>query len=108
MNYERLVFKSTRHHYEEMRFENDGSATLRSSYDIEPALEYAKRIRDTEDTLKRQTGVEFRHYAVVPRHVLDDAFRQGWFHDEAKWNQWLEHPENKEWKTYRKRLFALS
>jgi len=33
--------------------------------------------------------------AVIPAHVMRQAYVEGWFHDEARWRRWANDPANR-------------
>lgn len=48
--------------------------------------------RDAEvDQSKRQ----FRLAARIPLAVVDQATKEGWLHDKARWRRWLNDPDNR-------------
>lgn len=64
----------------------------------EPIIEKAKMLSEMSP------GKEFRHAAIIPKHVLDKSMREGWFHDKAKWKAWANDPANKAFRTWPGRL----
>jgi hypothetical protein len=67
-----------------------GKVVVQTLEDVEPILEEAKALRENHkgtDTMK--------HVARVPSSVVEQAMREGWFHDQKKWDQWLNDPQNK-------------
>jgi hypothetical protein len=61
--------------------------------DCGPITEAAKVMAD------QPPGKDFRHVAYVPTHVMDRAFREGWFNDPAAWKRWLNDPDNRAFRT---------
>ena len=78
--------------------DNPGGITLTTEQDADPLLEHAKILAD------QTPGKEFRHVAVIPAAVMDQAFREGWFNDDARWNQWLNDPNNRAFRTWQGRV----
>lgn len=67
--------------------------------DCEPIIDEAKNLRE------QQTGKElFRLVAKVPAHVAEQAFREGWFHDEKRWELWLNNNENRDFRVWEGRI----
>lgn len=76
-----------------------GSFTTQLSVDCEPVIEQNKAERD------QITGKEiFRKAATVPVHVAEQAFREGWFHDDKAWAKWLNDPENRDFRVWEGRI----
>lgn len=65
---------------------------------VEPALAEARRRRE------ERPGNELRHVAVIPEHVLNRAFREGWFNDPAAWRAWANDPDNRAFRTWQGRV----
>jgi len=71
--------------------ESDGTFHLSSEQDLDGIVEQNKMLREN------QTGKEqFRLAARVPVHVVEQAMREGWFHDDDKWKQWLNDGQNRD------------
>ena len=68
--------------------EEDGKTFLETREDIS-ALSKAASILSEE-----KPGKDFRRVGFIPDSVLNKAFTEGWFHDEAKLKQWLNDPAN--------------
>lgn len=62
--------------------------------DCEPIVQAAKMLSELEP------GKDFRHAAIIPRHVLDRALREGWFRDKQKWKDWANNPDNRAFRTW--------
>jgi len=78
--------------------ERPGDLIIEEREDCEPIVGAAKILAD------QPPGREFRHAAYIPQHVLNQAFREGWFHDKAAWKKWANAPENAKFRTWRGRL----
>lgn len=77
----------------------DGKVVVNELEDCEPVLEAAKRLGDLEPAKE-----PFRHAAYIPRHVLNRAYREGWFNDEEAWKKWANDPNNKHLRTWKGRM----
>ena len=49
-------------------------------------------------------GKDFRHVAEVPMVVYQKACREGWAKDTKKWREWLNHSDNKVFRTWKGRI----
>lgn len=58
--------------------------------DVEPIIEHARHMRENQDP---KSG--YRFVGSIPVTVVEQAFREGWLHDQAKWKQWMADPDNK-------------
>ena len=67
---------------------------LEDQFEVEPYLEMAKMLSEQEP------GKEIRHAAVIPKHVLRQAFQEGWFNDQQAWKRWANDPDNKLFRTW--------
>lgn len=47
---------------------------------------------------------DLRHAAVIPHHVLDKAFREGWVNDAKAWRKWANDGANTHLRTWKGRL----
>lgn len=74
--------------------EEDGKQWIESRQDVTHIVKAASILAD------EVPDKDFRHTAFVPEAVLNRAFTEGWFHDKAKWKQWLNDPENKRFRTW--------
>lgn len=62
--------------------------------DCQPILDYTKELREGP------VGKEWRHVACIPNYFIDQAYKEGWLEDEAKWHAWLNDPSNKMFRTW--------
>jgi hypothetical protein len=67
---------------------------IKTFEDCEPIIERAKMLSEMEP------GKEFRHAAIIPKQVLDQSIREGWFGDKKKWKAWANDPNNKAFRTW--------
>ena len=63
--------------------------------DIQPTLEYVKQLSE------HTPGEDFRHVAEVPMVIYQKAIREGWAQDSAQWKKWLNHSDNKPFRTWK-------
>jgi hypothetical protein len=67
--------------------------------DCEPIIDECKHLRDGQ-TKKEM----FRLAAKVPAHVAEQAFREGWFHDDEAWKRWMNNNENRDFRVWEGRV----
>lgn len=72
----------------------DDKCYIEEVWDCEPVMEAAKRLSDATP------GKEFRHAAFIPPHVMNEAFRDGWFNDPKAWKRWANNSDNKMFRTW--------
>jgi hypothetical protein len=77
---------------EVMHFDTDGSIYIEEVHDVEPTIELAKQASEIMDG-KKADGMRLE--AMIPAHILNEAFRLGWFHDKEAWKRWANDPNNK-------------
>jgi hypothetical protein len=63
--------------------DEDGKSWVETRQDVEPVARACKIIADHDEVDK-----EFTRVAMIPSTVLDQAFNEGWFHDEDAWRKW--------------------
>lgn len=63
--------------------------------DVEPIIDSVKTLREDQ----RPRG-DMKHVARVPVIVVEQAMREGWFHDQAKWNRWLNDSQNRDFRVW--------
>lgn len=76
-------------------FQDDGDAVHTwNEYDGEAddKVKLARQMTELEDG-RRHDGMRLE--ALIPAHVLEDSFAQGWFHDDKAWRRWANDPDNK-------------
>jgi len=62
--------------------------------DCEPIIERARE-------LSAQTpGKEWRHVGLIPNAIYEQAVREGWHLDKARWHRWLNDPDNRAFRTW--------
>lgn len=105
MSYQRHVYVSNRLRHEEGRLNPDGSYDHMTTYNVDASLDYVRYIEHMQESLKKDTGIGWRHYCTIPNWVMDRAYREGWYNDMDRLQRWMDAPENRMWKTYKKRLF---
>ncbi|MCB4860786.1 hypothetical protein K7W03_14420 [Sphingobium sp. PNB] len=68
--------------------EQDSQRFIESRQDVEPVINAAKEMWSDSPPL------DMRRVALIPEEVLNQAFAEGWFHDEAAWKKWANNPDN--------------
>jgi hypothetical protein len=68
--------------------EEAGKVFLETKQDVSPVIAAAK------DMWCDSPPLDFRRVALIPDEVLNQAFNDGWFHDEAAWKRWANDPAN--------------
>ena len=68
--------------------EEDGRTYIETRQDVAPVIQAAK------DMWNDKPPLDMRRVALIPEAVLNQAFADGWFHDEAAWKKWANAPEN--------------
>ena len=74
--------------------QHENQFTVQHQEDVEPLIEAAK------DMSYLEPGKDLRHAAFIPKFVLNQAFREGWFNDRKAWKKWANQPENKAFRTW--------
>ncbi|HSE58227.1 MAG TPA: hypothetical protein VLA99_05955 [Nitrospiraceae bacterium] len=78
--------------------EEDGVWRVESRQDCEHIVKAAKIMSEMPQSK------DFKLAAVIPETVLNQAFLEGWFHDKAKWREWANDPQNREFRVWPGRL----
>lgn len=73
----------------------DDEGVIETIEDVEPIIDEVKALRDDH----RARG-HFKHVARVPSSVVEQAMREGWFHDQARWNRWLNDGQNRDFRVW--------
>lgn len=73
--------------------EQDGKTFIEHRQDVEPVIRAAKILSE------RKPDKDFTRVALIPENVLNQAFTEGWFHDEDAWRRWANDPANKVFRT---------
>ncbi len=71
-----------------IQHEQDGKIYFESRQDVAPIIKAASDMWDDKPPL------DMRHVALIPEAVLNQAFNEGWFHDESAWKRWANDPAN--------------
>lgn len=74
--------------------EQDGKNYIESRQDCEPITKAASILAS------EPPGKDFRLAALVPETVLNQAFTEGWFHDQDKWKRWMNDPNNRDFRVW--------
>jgi hypothetical protein len=63
----------------------DGVSYIETKQDVEPLIEWTKA---------RAQGVvddpDYKFVATIPEATLNQAFAEGWFHDQKAWRRWMD------------------
>lgn len=81
--------------YHEM---GNGKNLIETRQDVTHIVEAAKILSDVPP------GKDFRHVAVIPKAVMDQAMIEGWFHDKAAWKKWANDPDNRDFRVWKGRF----
>lgn len=73
--------------------EEDGRTFVETRQDVDPVIKAAK------DMWCEKPPLDMRRVALIPEAVLNQAFNEGWFHDEAAWKKWANDPANAAFRT---------
>lgn len=58
--------------------------------DVEPLLDSVRVLRDDH-----RRGGDWKHVARLPVTVVEQAMREGWFHDQSRWTRFFNDADNK-------------
>ena len=78
--------------------EHEGQTLIESRQDCEPITTAASIMSD------EPPGKDCRLAALVPETVLNQAFTEGWFHDQDKWKAWMNDPNNRDFRVWKGRI----
>jgi hypothetical protein len=78
--------------------EEDGKTYIVTRQDCEGIVEAAKALSELPQ------GKDFKHVAIIPQEVLNQAFLEGWFHDKDRWRKWANDPDNRDFRVSGGRL----
>ena len=70
-----------------------------TTQDLNPVIEHCKSIAENVNP-----GKDIRHVAEVPLVVYQKACREGWANDMKQWKKWLNHSDNKVFRTWEGKL----
>jgi len=73
----------------------DDKVVYHTKQDIQPTLDYVKNLSEYTP------GKDLRHVAEIPMVVYQRAVREGWAQDSAQWKKWLNHSDNKPFRTWK-------
>ncbi len=68
--------------------EQDGQTFIETRQDVAPVIKAAQEMFCDKPPL------DMRRVALIPETVINQAFNEGWFHDEAAWKRWANDPAN--------------
>ena len=73
----------------------DDRVIYHTHQNVRPTLDYVKNLSE------QRPGKDLRHIAEVPMVIYQKALREGWAQDSAKWKEWLNHSDNKPFRTWK-------
>jgi len=76
----------------------DNKVVYHTTQDIAPVIEHCKALSENKP------GKDLRHVAEVPLVVYQKACREGWANDMKQWRKWLNHSDNKVFRTWQGKL----
>jgi hypothetical protein len=76
----------------------DGVTRIETRQDVTHIEKAASIIAD------QTPGKDFRHAALIPNEVINQAMLDGWFHDPKAWKKWANDPANDGYRTWKGRL----
>ena len=76
----------------------DDKVIYHTTQNVAPVIEHCKALSEM------RPGKDFRHVAEVPMVVYQKACREGWAKDTKKWREWLNHSDNKVFRTWKGRI----
>lgn len=78
--------------------EEDGRQYIQTKQDCESIVKAAKAMSELPQSK------DFKHVAIIPQEVLNQAMLEGWFHDKARWKAWANDPDNRAFRVTEGRL----
>jgi hypothetical protein len=78
--------------------EEDGKTFVETRQDCEGIVNAAKAMSELPHDR------ELKPVALIPEAVLNRAFIEGWFHDQAAWRRWANDPDNRDFRITTGRL----
>lgn len=76
-----------------------GDFAIETIEDVEPVIESAKILADEH----AERG-DLKHVARVPVTIVEQAMREGWYHDTEAWRRWANDPDNKAFRVWKGRV----
>ena len=74
--------------------DEDGVTRFETRQDVDPIIKAASILSDVPP------DKDFTRVALLPMSEYTRAIQEGWFHDEAAWNRWLNDPANDCYRTW--------
>lgn len=78
--------------------EEDGKKYIVTRQDCEGIVAAAKAMSEVPQ------HKDFKHVAIIPQEVLNQAYLEGWFHDKERWRRWANDPDNRDFRVTGGRL----
>ncbi len=71
--------------------QEDGKMYVQRKQDVSHLLDAAKVLAEVPPD--KEDG--WRFLCVIPDTVMEEAMRDGWLHDKARWRQWMNNSDNR-------------
>ncbi len=71
---------------------------IMSDFVVETVEDVAPILRDVVRAKELPQSKDMRLAAKVPMAVVEQAMREGWFNDNARWRAWLNDPDNRKFR----------
>lgn len=84
--------------------EENGAVVLEQFQDCEGAVNRARLQRDMHGGRRLLDGEQVTVIASIPQILVDQALREGWFHDEQRWAKMLNSVEYRDLRVHEGRL----
>lgn len=78
--------------------EEDGKTYIQTKQDCQSIVDAAKAMSELPQSK------DFKHVAIIPQEVINQAMLEGWFHDKARWKKWANDPDNRAFRVTEGRL----
>lgn len=73
----------------------DGVFHVETKHRVGDTIEVVSSMREANAVIGHRKSRAMTHVAEIPMQVIEKAHHEGWFHDQQKWKQWLNDPDNK-------------
>jgi hypothetical protein len=75
---------------DEVASRQGGRVVFQTEQDVTDIISDVKAKGDVD-----QSKRTFRHVGTIPAAVIEQATREGWLHDKARWKAWLNDADNR-------------
>lgn len=82
----------------EVRYSGPEEAVFVTREICDPLLDKVQRERELTQSKDMKLA------ARIPITVVEQAMREGWFNDKARWRRWLNDPDNRGFRVYQGRV----